>query len=39
MHLRDIGNRLRLGEAERDPDDIATIFKDLGAVPIRRHQA
>ena len=38
MHLSDIGNRLRSGEAERDPDDIAIIFQDLGAVPIGRHQ-
>src|SRR5215813_4544538 len=38
-HLNDIENRLRLGEVERDPDDIVTIFQDLGVAPIGRHQA
>lgn len=38
-HLDDIEHRLRLGSPQRDPDDIATIFQDLGVVPVSGHDA
>jgi DNA-binding GntR family transcriptional regulator len=38
-HLGEIEHRLRLGTPQRDPDDIATIFQDLGIVPLDAQEA
>jgi DNA-binding GntR family transcriptional regulator len=38
-HLDEIEQRLRLGAPERDPDDIFTIFQDLGVAPVGRRES
>lgn len=35
-HLDEIEHRLHLDSPERDPDDIVTIFQDIGVTPVRR---